>query len=77
MQQRFGLNRLSCRSWGDRASASIADHFLRLGRVVTNILLCALGSARSMVGCEGLDLFGLLVGDIGGVIEMVIDELLV
>lgn len=59
------------------ATTSIANILLSLGRVVPNILLCGISGARSVVASELLDLLGLLVDNIGGVGDVVIDELLV
>jgi hypothetical protein len=61
---------------GDRAAAA-TDHLLSLGRVFSNILLCSLGGSCGVVACELLDLLGLLVDHVGGVLEVVVDKLLV
>lgn len=58
-------------------AAAATNQLLGLGRVVPNILLCGLGGSRSVMAGELLDLFGLLVDDMGGILDVVIDELLV
>jgi hypothetical protein len=60
----------------DRAAAA-ADHLLSLGRVFSNILFCGLSCSCGMVACELLDLLGLLVDHIGGVLHVVVDKLFV
>ena len=64
-----------CRRGGAGTSAS--DHLLSLGRIVSNILLCDIGGARSVVGGELLDLLGLLVDHAGSIGDVMVNELLV
>jgi hypothetical protein len=60
----------------DRA-ASATNHLLSPGSIVSCILLCSLGGSGGMVASELLDLLGLGVDDVGCVLDVVVDELLV
>ena len=71
------LDWLGLRDGGRDRAASATNQLLGLGRVVPNVLLCGLGGTGSMVACELLHLLGLLVDDVGGILEVVVDELLV
>lgn len=63
--------------WGGRSATGVANQLLRLGRVVSNVLLGGIGRASSMVAGNLLDLLSLLVDDVGDVGKVVVDELLV
>ena len=60
----------------DGATAA-TDHLLSLGSIVSSELLCALGGSCGVVARELLDLLGLCVDHVGGILEVVVDELLV
>lgn len=63
--------------WRNGAVANIADHLLGLGAVITNVLLGNRGSTSSVLSSERLDLVCLLVGDVLGIVDVVVDKLLV
>jgi hypothetical protein len=68
---------LSGGSWRGRAGTSASDQILSFGRIVSNILFCGIGGARSVVAGELLDLLGLLVNNAGSIRDVVVNELLV
>jgi len=71
------LGWLGRRNGGDRSSTSALDHLLCLVGVIANILLGGLGSASDVLAGKLLDLFALLVGNICGLSEVLVDDLLV
>jgi hypothetical protein len=63
---------------GRRDGATAAtDHLLSLGSIVSGELLCALGGSCGVVAGQLLDLLRLCVDQIGGILEVVVDELLI
>ena len=73
----LGLGGLCGGNWRGGAAPSIANVLLSLSGVVSNVLFGGIGGARGVVAGELLDLLGLLVDNVGGVGNVVIDELLV
>lgn len=63
--------------WRGGAAASIANQLLCFGRVVADILLSGIGGASSVVAGDLSHLLGLLVDDARGIVEVVVNELLV
>ncbi len=55
----------------------MADHLLRLSRVVSNQMLCRFGGTRSLLASELLDLFGLLRDNGGNIFNLRINDLFV
>jgi len=55
----------------------LSHQFLSLSRVLADGALDNLGSVASMLGCEVAELTSLLVDDVAGVVEVVVDKLLV
>jgi hypothetical protein len=62
---------------GRNRAASATNHLLSLGCIFSCILLCGLGGSGSMVAGEFLDLLGLGVDDVGCVLDVVVNQLLV
>lgn len=60
-----------------RAATSTTDILLSLGAVVSSVRFDSLMGTCGMVASEVLELIGLGVGDFGGVLDVVINELLV
>ena len=60
-----------------RAATSTTNVLLGLGAVVSSVRFDSLMGTCGMVASEVLKLIGLGVGDFGGVLDVVIDELLV
>lgn len=60
----------------DRAAAA-TDHLLSPGSVFSGVLLCGLSGSCDVLAGELLDLLSLLVDNIGGILKVVVDELLV
>ena len=60
-----------------RAATSTTDVFLGLGAVVSSVRFDSLMSTGGVVASEVLKLIGLGVGDFGGVLNVMIDEILV
>ena len=54
-----------------------SNHLLRLSSVVASVLFHGRGSARCVLTCKVADLTGLWIGDVRGIFEVVIDQLLV
>jgi hypothetical protein len=55
----------------------LANHLLCLGRVITNETLCAFGGLCGVLAGKSLDLLGLIIDDLCGVGEVVINKFLV
>lgn len=77
LQSRPGLDWFGRRGGRCGALTNVAHHLLGLSRIVSDILLGCLGSTGSVVSGKLLDLAGLLVGNIGSLVEVVVNELLV
>lgn len=63
--------------YGRRSGASAAKCLLSLGRVVGGILLGGVGCDGCVVAGEILNLLGLLVDDVGSMLKLTVDQLLV
>lgn len=71
------LGWLGGHSWGSGTRTSASNDPLSLGRIVSNILLCDICGTRGVVTGELLNLLGLLVDDIGGIFDVMVNDLLV
>jgi hypothetical protein len=63
--------------WRDGTAASVADQLLCLGRVVADVLLGDIGGASSVLAGNLPNLLGLLVDDVRGIGNVVVNQLLV
>ncbi len=63
--------------WRGGSATSVADVLLCLGGVISCVGLDGLVSTSGVVACEVPDLPGLLVDEVGGIAEMLIDKVLI
>lgn len=67
-------SRLSRGRWGDTATA---QHLLGLLRIVSSILLGDRGDVRGLLLSNAANLGSLGIDDVGGILELLVDDLLV